>query len=215
MRSTQSGDTVMYNASSYKVVMDAASESLVAKLPGISVSSSGVNAHGRQVKRIMFDGREYFGEDVIAALKNLPANMVRRVEVVYKRSDEAELTGVDDGNSSVIINIVTNSCDDNTITGRFYGGDGHRNRYMAGGNTNFFGKEKLFSVLLQTNNVNSYNLVSGKRIDFVYMTGPLFKRVRSAEFIYDGFATLTRDPRRLSNFCHPSDHFPILITMKF
>lgn len=57
--------------------------------------------------------------------------------------------------------------------------------------------------------------LSGKRIDFVYMTGPLFKRVRSAEFIYDGFATLTRDPRRLSNFCHPSDHYPILITMKF
>lgn len=52
-------------------------------------------------------------------------------------------------------------------------------------------------------------------IDFVYMTGPLFKRVRSAEFIYDGFATLTRDPRRLSNFCYPSDHYPILITMKF
>ena len=56
--------------------------------------------------------------------------------------------------------------------------------------------------------------LSGKRIDFVYMTEPLFRKVRSAEFIYDGFAALSRDSR-LSKFCHPSDHYPILITMKF
>lgn len=56
--------------------------------------------------------------------------------------------------------------------------------------------------------------LSGKRIDFVYMTEPLFRKVRSAEFIYDGFATLFRDSR-ISKFCHPSDHYPILITMKF
>lgn len=54
MRSTQSGDTVMYNASSYKVVMGVASESLVAKLPGISVSSSGVNARSPASGSISF-----------------------------------------------------------------------------------------------------------------------------------------------------------------
>lgn len=147
MRSTQSGDTVMYNASSYKVVMGAASESLVAKLPGISVSSSGVNARSRvdnQIYGLAEDDNAFLVHDYV------------RGHTPY-------------------IDIV----------------------------------ERLHPGEFQK------STPSGKRIDFVYMTGPLFKRVRSAEFIYDGFATLTRDPRRLSNFCHPSDHYPILITMKF
>lgn len=56
---------------------------------------------------------------------------------------------------------------------------------------------------------------SGKRIDFVYMTEPLFRKVRSAEIIHDGFATSSRDPRKLHGFCNPSDHYPIIIDLKF
>lgn len=57
--------------------------------------------------------------------------------------------------------------------------------------------------------------LSGRRIDFVYMTGPLFRRVRSAEVIRTGFAESSRDPRDLHNFCNPSDHYPVLVELKF
>ena len=95
LRSTQNGDTLSYHADAYKVVLGANSESLLTKMPGISVSERGVEAHGRTVQKIMIDGEEFFGNDVLSALKNLPADMIEDVEVFNKLSDEAELTGVD------------------------------------------------------------------------------------------------------------------------
>lgn len=56
---------------------------------------------------------------------------------------------------------------------------------------------------------------SGRRIDFIYMTEPLVSRVKDAGTIYDGFATASRDPRKLNNFCNPSDHYPIAVELEF
>lgn len=56
---------------------------------------------------------------------------------------------------------------------------------------------------------------SGRRIDFIYMTEPLFRKVRSAEIIHDGFPTSCRDPRGVTKFCYPSDHYPIIVNIKF
>ena len=56
---------------------------------------------------------------------------------------------------------------------------------------------------------------SGRRIDFIYMTEPLFRKVRSAEIIHDGFPTSCRDPRSVTKFCYPSDHYPIIVNIKF
>ena len=56
---------------------------------------------------------------------------------------------------------------------------------------------------------------SGRRIDFIYMTEPLFRKVRSAEIIHDGYSTSCRDPRGVTKFCYPSDHYPIIVNIKF
>lgn len=56
---------------------------------------------------------------------------------------------------------------------------------------------------------------SGRRIDFIYMTEPLFRKVRSAEIIHDGYPTSCRDPRGETKFCYPSDHYPIIVNIKF
>lgn len=56
---------------------------------------------------------------------------------------------------------------------------------------------------------------SGRRIDFIYMTEPLFRKVRSAEIIHDGYPTSCRDPRGVTKFCYPSDHYPIIVNLKF
>ena len=57
--------------------------------------------------------------------------------------------------------------------------------------------------------------LSGRRIDFIYMTEPLFRKVRSAEIIHDGYPTSCRDPRGVTKFCYPSDHYPIIVNLKF
>ena len=106
-RSEQKGDTLIFNAAAYQVIENADSERLISKMPGIAVSDSGVEANGKEVARILLDGQEFFGNDVLTALRNVPADMVKQIEVINRLSDEAQLTGVDDGNGHMAINIVT------------------------------------------------------------------------------------------------------------
>ncbi len=107
VRTTINGDTVVYNASAYKVLPDADADELLAKMPGINVDGDTVEAQGEAVKKILVDGREFFGDDVAAAIKTLPAEAIKSVEVFDKLSDEAEFSGIDDGNSYKAINFVT------------------------------------------------------------------------------------------------------------
>lgn len=165
VRSKQKGDTIVYNAAAYQVIQGADSESLLAKMPGIAVTSSGVEANGKDVTRILIDDQEFFGNDVLTALKNIPADMIRQIEVLNRLSDEAQLTGVDDGNSSTAINIVTKrKKGTGQSAGRVYGSYGiseddgkPRHNYMAGGNiTNFTDKHTL-SVIGMSNNISKFN----------------------------------------------------------
>ena len=79
MRTSQKGDTVVYNASAFKVAADADTESLLAKMPGIMISADGtVEAQGEEIQKVFVDGKEFFGDDVSTAIKNLPAEVERR-----------------------------------------------------------------------------------------------------------------------------------------
>lgn len=160
LRSTQNGDTLSYHADAYKVVLGANSESLLTKMPGISVSERGVEAHGRTVQKIMIDGEEFFGNDVLSALKNLPADMIEDVEVFNKLSDEAELTGVDDGRGYTAINIRSKPDRRKGTFGRLYAGYGFSNKYIAGGNINNFNSKCRLSVVGLANNISLHNFVT-------------------------------------------------------
>lgn len=168
LRSTQNGDTLSYHADAYKVVLGANSESLLTKMPGISVSERGVEAHGRTVQKIMIDGEEFFGNDVLSALKNLPADMVEDVEVFNKLSDEAELTGVDDGRGYTAINIRSKPERRKGTFGRLYAGYGFSDKYIAGGNINNFNSKYRLSVVGLANNISLHNFVTE---DIVGATG--------------------------------------------
>ena len=75
----QKGDTTQYNASQYKVNPDATTEDLVKKMPGITVDKDGtVTAQGEQVRKVTIDGRDFFGDDATAALRNLPRRSLIR-----------------------------------------------------------------------------------------------------------------------------------------
>ena len=157
----QNGDTLDYAASQYKVNPDATSEDLIKKMPGVTVDKNGtVTAQGETVKKVTVDGRDFFGDDATATLRNLPAEVVDKIQVFDKLSDQAQLTGFDDGNTEKSINIVTKKDMRNGNFGRIYGGYGTDDRYSAGGNVSFFNNARRISLLGLLNNVNQQNFSS-------------------------------------------------------
>lgn len=177
MRTSQKGDTVSYNAGSFKVAADADVEGLLKKMPGITVSDGAVEAHGESVKKVFVDGKEFFGEDVTSAIKSLPAQAVDRVEVYNKLSDQAEFSGMDDGEGYKALNIVTRENMRQGQFGKVYAGYGYDaetktdspHKYVAGGNMNVFSGSSRLSLLALFNNINQQNFsfedilgVSGK-----------------------------------------------------
>ena len=186
MRTSQNGDTLAYNAAAFKVAADADVEGLLKKMPGITITNGSVEAQGEQVKKIFVDGKEFFGEDVSTALNSLPAQAVDRVEVFNKLSDNAEFSGMDDGEGYKAINIVTHSNMRQGVFGKVYGGYGYQpdidggaplniefensstyqpevgdvtshHKYNVGGNVNIFQGNHRVSVIGLLNNVNQQN----------------------------------------------------------
>ena len=119
------GDTVSYNANAFKVTADADVEGLLKKMPGITVNNGAVEAQGETIQKVFVDGKEFFGEDVTSAIKSLPAEAVERIEVYNKLSDQAEFSGMDDGESYKAINIVTRENMRQGIFGKAYAGYGY------------------------------------------------------------------------------------------
>jgi hypothetical protein len=157
----QKGDTTQYNASQFKVNPDATVEDLIKKMPGITVEKDGtVTAQGEQVRKVTIDGRDFFGDDASAALRNLPSEVVDKIQVFDRLSDQAQLTGVDDGNSQRAINVVTKSAIKNGQFGRIYAGYGTDQRYAAGGNVSFFNQDRRISLVGNFNNINQQNFAS-------------------------------------------------------
>ena len=157
----QKGDTSQYSASQYKVNPDATTEDLIKKMPDITVAKDGtVTAQGEQVRKVTIDGKDFFGDDASAALRNLPSEVVDKIQVFDRLSDQAQLTGVDDGNSQKSINVVTKSGIKNGQFGRAYVGYGTDDRYAAGGNVSFFKGDRRISLVGNFNNINQQNFGS-------------------------------------------------------
>ncbi|OYU97812.1 MAG: hypothetical protein CFE21_05000 [Bacteroidetes bacterium B1(2017)] len=157
IRVEQKGDTTSINAGAYKVNPDATAEDLVKKMPGISVENGTVKAQGEDVKKILVDGKEFFGDDAQMALKNLPAEVVDKVQVFNRLGDQAQFTGFNDGNTDKTMNITTKSGKNNGKFGKVYAGYGTDDRYQAGLNLNLFKGDRRITVLGLSNNINQQN----------------------------------------------------------
>lgn len=158
-RVKQVGDTIVYNADAYKVQEGATAEDLIAKMPGMEVTDEGVKAQGETVEKILVDGKSFFENDPKLALRTLPAEVVQTVAVFDKKSDQAEFTGFDDGNTVKAMDLTTKSYRRNGVFGRVYGSLGANTDfdnpyYNAGFNLNFFEGDRRISLLGMTNNVN-------------------------------------------------------------
>jgi hypothetical protein len=155
------GDTIQYNAAAYKTHKDASVEDLVTKMPGVTNENGTVKAQGEQVQKVLLDGKEFFGDDPSMSLRNLPAEMVDKIQVFDRMSDQARFTGVDDGNAQKTINITSKRGKTEGQFGKFYGGLGYLNNpadiFNSGLNYNYFKGERRVSVLGFSNNINQQN----------------------------------------------------------
>lgn len=100
-------DTIEYNAASYKISDNDMLEDLLKKLPGVEVDEDGkITANGKVITKITIDGKTFFLDDPTLASKNLPAKIINKVKVVNKKSEQAEFTGIDDGEEEPIIDLT-------------------------------------------------------------------------------------------------------------
>ncbi|MGD0591689.1 MAG: outer membrane beta-barrel protein [Bacteroidota bacterium] len=158
----QNGDTTEYIARAFKTNPDAVVEDLVTKMPGITVSSSGtVSVGGETVQRVLVDGKPFFGDDPTLALRNLPAEVVEKIQVFDQMSDQAQFTGFDDGQSVKAMNVITRSANAHSEFGRFSAGYGDDDgRYIVGAALNKFDGDSRLSLVGLTNNVNQQNFTA-------------------------------------------------------
>jgi len=170
----QKGDTSQFNAGAYKVNPDASAEDLVVKMPGITSQNNKVQAQNEDVKQVLVNGKPFFGDDPNAVLKNIPAEIIDKIQVYDEKSDQAQFTGFDDGNTSKTINIITKTQFRNGTFGKAYGGygyDGEWDKWKAGVNLNFFKDNRRITILAQSNNINDQNFTSEDLLGVVGSSG--------------------------------------------
>jgi hypothetical protein len=153
----QVGDTVQFNSKAYKLNADASAEDLVTKLPGVTVENNTVKSQGEEIKQVFVDGKRFFGDDPTIALRNLPAEVIDKIQVYDKLSDQAELTGFDDGQSTKTMNIITRQDRRQGQFGRATAAYGQEQRYQVGGALNLFNAGQRITFIGQSNNINQQN----------------------------------------------------------
>jgi hypothetical protein len=163
VRAEVKGDTTEFNAKAFKADKNASADDLIRKMPGLEVSPTGsFTAQGEQVRRVLVDGKPFFGDDPTAAIRNLPSEIIDRIQVIDQMSDQAAFTRFDDGDRTKTLNIITNPAKRNGQFGKLYGGygsstDAFDSRFTAGGNVNFFSGDRRISLIGMSNNINQQN----------------------------------------------------------
>lgn len=155
-------DTVEFNADSYKTRPNAVVEDLLKRLPGVEVGSDGsITANGQTVSKILVDGKEFFGDDPTVASRNLPVDMVDRLQVVNRKSELSRITGVDDGEDETVINLTVKKGMQTGWFGNAEAGYGTDDRYKGNFNVNHFWDGNQITLLGSINNINDLGFTDG------------------------------------------------------
>ena len=156
-------DTIEYSAAAYKTTDNDVLEDLLKKLPGVDVDSDGaISYQGETINKIMIGGKEFFLDDPSLASKNIPAQIIQKVKIVDKKSDQAEFTGIDDGNEEKVIDLSIKPGMLEAWFGNVTAGGGHdlqteehAARYQASGMIGRFTENNQISFILNGNNTNN------------------------------------------------------------
>ena len=149
------GDTVEYDATTFKVPPGSTVEDLLRRLPGIDVDADGnISTQGKDVKRLYVDGKTFFGDDPKSATKNLGADVVSKVQVFDEKSEQTKLTGIDDGSKEKAMNLELKDEFKNGKFGKVSIAAGTEERWAGSGNFNRFNNKTQLSFIAYANNVN-------------------------------------------------------------
>jgi hypothetical protein len=141
------GDTTEFNAKAYVIQPNDRVEDLIKQFPGIEVDKDGkITAQGKTVEKVLVDGEEFFGDDPTLVTKNLRADMVDKVQLYDKKSDQATFTGIDDGQKTKTLNIKLKEDKKTGYFGKLEGGAGTRDFYQGQGLFNKFTAKQKFSA---------------------------------------------------------------------
>lgn len=149
------GDTIEYDARTFKIPPGSTVEDLLRRLPGIEVDAGGnIKAQGKDVNKVLVDGKTFFGEDPKAATKNLGAETISKVQVFNDKSEQSKLTGIDDGKKEKAINLELKEEYKKGRFGKISGAVGTQDRMAVRGNFNRFNKKEQLSFIGYGNNIN-------------------------------------------------------------
>lgn len=170
-------DTLEFNTENFKTAPNSVVEDLLKKLPGITVDADGsIKVNGQKVNKVYVNGKEFFTGDPKMATKNLDADAVDKVQVFDKKSDQAELTGIDDGNSQKSINLKLKKDRNNALFGKASAGSNFNDRYDAQLNMNKFNGDQQISFIGMGNNTNRQGFSLNDVLNF---SGDLAKAMKN------------------------------------
>ncbi|MFN5226610.1 MAG: outer membrane beta-barrel protein [Bacteroidota bacterium] len=151
-------DTVEFTASAFKTKPNAVAEDLLKKIPGMEVDKDGnIKSQGESVQRVLVNGKRFFGDDPKMATRNLPPDVIDKIQVFDDQSDQAKFTGFDDGNRVKTINITTKKDMRKGSFGRGVAGIGSDGRYDESFNLSVVKGDRQITFLGQANNINKQN----------------------------------------------------------
>ena len=155
-------DTLLYNASAYRTPEGAMLEELVKKLPGAEVDDEGnIKINGKDIKKLMVNGKEFFGGDVQTGLKNLPVDMVENLKTYDRQSDMARVTGIDDGEEETVLDLTVKKNMNQGLFGNIDLGAGTEKRYTSRAMLNYFRGSTQLTFMGGANNVNDQGFSGG------------------------------------------------------
>lgn len=150
------GDTLEYNAAAYKVTEMAVVEDLLKKMTGVEIDQNGViKVQGKEIKKIFVDGKEFFSDDPKIASKNLPARMIDKLQIVDNKSEMEKMTGFDDGEEEMIINLTIRPNMKQGSFGNAFAGYGSKERYEANALVNHMRNSDQMTFMGGINNTNN------------------------------------------------------------
>src|SRR5450432_2521041 len=151
-------DTVEYNAGSFATKPNAVAEDLLKKMPGIQVDKNGgITAQGEKVTRVLVNGKRFFSDDPKLATRNLPPDIIDKIQVFDDLSDQSKFSGFDDGNRVKTINIVTKKDKRQGYFGKVVAGIGTNENYDESVNMHRFDNDEQISLIGQANDINKQN----------------------------------------------------------
>lgn len=148
-------DTLIYNADAYRLPEGSVLEELIERLPGAEIDADGkITINGREIKKILMDGKEFFAGDMNTALKNLPTAIIDKLKHYDEKSDMAKVTGIDDGEEKAVIDVRIKKGMNHGYNVNADGAVGTKDRYSGRINANDFTANSKMSLISNAGNIN-------------------------------------------------------------